>query len=806
MPSLTTYSLVALVPAAISVALASFSYRHRHRRGASWAAVLFASVAVWAFGYSMELSHSGAAWKLFWSQFQYLGISTTPVAWFWLAASHAGWAPARSARWVGATLLVPFTTVLLACTNGLHGMIWAQVDIFERGALSVATFEYGPWFGIHVGHSYILIAAGSLVLMRRVGEGSIFRFQALVLLVAALAPWIGNLLHITQVTPLYPLDLTPFAFALSAIAVCVGLFRFELLRLVPAARDTVVESMQDGVLVIDEQHRIVDCNPAATSFIGVDRRGLVGADIRSVLPDEACLIEIFDGEAVMLSKTFPQGDGERHCEVSVSRLGGPGGRSACSLIVLRDVTRQKQDEARIQFLALRDSLTGLPNRDLLGDRLDQALAGRREGTHLAVLFLDLDDFKKVNDHYGHSAGDELLKQVAERILEVLRDGDTLGRPAEEDGDPGAADGEMLARFGGDEFVVLLDGLPDPESASGPAQRILETICRPFEVEGRRMRLGTSVGIAVHPQDGQDAEALLGAADAAMYEAKRAGGGRYQFFTASINDAIRQRVEIEDDLHQALDAGELEVYCQPQVDATTLRPVGFEALLRWDHPTKGLLLPAAFLPVAERSDLIRSIDAFVVDAACAQWKRLFADRGDAPNLSLNVSPRSFGGRGLVGEIADAVRRHRIPPAKLEIEITESSLMEDTDSTRKMLAALRELGVQVAIDDFGTGFSSLGYLLSFELDLLKVDRRFAAGVAQDRRAQRLVEAVIAVGHGLGLRVVCEGVETPGQRDFLVRAGCDRLQGYLFGWPVPARDITPGEYRDSVSPAAADERRCG
>ncbi len=807
MPALTIYSVVALALAAASAVLAGMAYRHRHRHGASWAAALFLSVGVWIFGYSMELLHFGVEWKLLWSQFQYVGITTAPVAWFWLAASHAGWARSRSIRWVGATLLVPLVTVLLAWTNGFHGLIWAHVDVFESGALSVATFEYGPWFGLHIVHSYILIGAGSIVLLRRVGEGSIFRFQALALLVAALAPWIGNLLHITRATALYPLDLTPFAFALSTGAVCVGLFQFELLQLVPAARDTVVESMQDGVLVIDDQARIVDCNPAATNLVGEDRGALVGADIRSVLPGDACLIQTPGEDVAILSMTFSHGDAERHCEVSISGLGSPGGRPAGSLIVLRDITRQKEDEAQIQFLALRDPLTGLPNRDLLSDRLEQSLARQRDGTHVAVLFLDLDDFKKVNDHYGHSAGDELLQQVAERILKVLRGGDTLGRPAEEDGsEPGPSGEEMLARFGGDEFVVLLDGLPDPASASAPARRILETICRPFEIEGTRMILGTSVGIAVHPQDGENAEALLRAADSAMYEAKRAGGGRYQFFTSSIDEAVRHRVEIEDDLYRALEANELEVYFQPQVDAGTLRPVGIEALLRWNHPTRGLLLPGAFLPVAERSSLILSIDAFVIDAACRQWSRMFGDRADAPTLALNVSSRRFAHGDLAVEITKALREHGIPPGKLEIEIGENALMEDTESTREALSALRELGVRMAIDDFGTGYSSLGYLMDFELDVLKVARRFVASSEEDQRARHLVEAVVAVGHALGLRVVGEGVETTWQRDFLIRAGCDRLQGYLFGWPMRAADLTPEDFRDEVDPAAAGGLRCG
>ena len=428
-----------------------------------------------------------------------------------------------------------------------------------------------------------------------------------------------------------------------------------------------------------------------------------------------------------------------------------------------------QREEQIRFLALHDALTGLPNRVCARDRLGQALAhAHRAGGRVALLFLDLDNFKGINDGLGHNVGDALLKAVASRIRAGLRETDTLSRQ------------------GGDEFLIVLPDLGEGESVAQVAEDILKRLGEPFAIEGQELFTTLSIGVAVYPEDGEDFESLLKNADTAMYKAKEEGRNTYRFFAESMNQAAEERLLLRRWIRQGLDMGLFALHYQPQVDLASGRIVGAEALLRLDHPEQGSVPPDRFIPVAEESGLIVPLGQWVLRAACRQaaaWRR-----AGAPDLTVavNISAVQFRRADLVAQVEAALADAGLPPQGLELELTESVLMDNAAAALDSLGRLTSLGIRLAIDDFGTGYSSLAYLKRFRVDRLKIDRSFVRDVTSDPEDATIVEAVIQMARGLGLRTLAEGVEDAATRDFLVARGCDEVQGYLFGRPVPAAEL--------------------
>ncbi len=440
--------------------------------------------------------------------------------------------------------------------------------------------------------------------------------------------------------------------------------------------------------------------------------------------------------------------------------------------VSRDVTERKKVEEQIEHQAYHDALTGLPNRRLFRDRLTVALAHARRMKHpLAVMFLDLDRFKVVNDTLGHSVGDELLKTVGTRLLASLREEDSI------------------ARMGGDEFTVLLADLRTPDHAAKIAQKVLETVAQPQKINGTELFITTSIGIALFPSDGDTAEALLANADHAMYRAKDAGRNSYQMFTPAMNSRALERLSLENDLRHSLERNELELYYQPQINIASGRVTGVEALLRWNRPGFGLVGPMNFIPIAEETQLIVPIGEWVIREACRQAKAWQGDRGPGFRMAVNLSPRQFQHSDLPLVIASALSSSGLAPGDLELEITESLAMQNTARTIQTLQRLREMGVQIAIDDFGTGHSSLNYLRSFPIDSVKIDQEFVQEIEVSAADRAIVSAVIGMARGLRLRVIAEGVETDRQLEFLREQGCEEVQGFLFGEPVPATALRPG-----------------
>ena len=427
-------------------------------------------------------------------------------------------------------------------------------------------------------------------------------------------------------------------------------------------------------------------------------------------------------------------------------------------------------EARLAYLAQFDPLTGLANRTLLADRFAMMIVqARRRGALLGVLFIDLDDFKMVNDTQGHAAGDELLKETARRLQSALRDGDTV------------------ARISGDEFAVILSDLARPDDAALVAQKILERLIAPVDIRGQEAVVTASIGIATFPADGDSAEALLGAADAAMYRAKQSGRNAFQFFTADINQRTRARSVLGMELRRALERREFSLHYQPKIDLTSGRPCGAEALLRWEHPERGRIAPVEFIPVLEETGLIVPVGEWVLRKACEDLKSWQRAGMPAMPVAVNLSARQFRQHDLDERIGAIVAAAGVDPALLELEITESQLMHDPDHAIRILERLGAAGLRIAVDDFGTGYSSLAYLTRFPLASLKIDRSFVADVLSDAADATIVRTIIDMAHTLGFTVIAEGVERDSQAAFLRKLGCEQAQGFLFARPMPLSDFT-------------------
>ena len=438
--------------------------------------------------------------------------------------------------------------------------------------------------------------------------------------------------------------------------------------------------------------------------------------------------------------------------------------------VARDISARKQAEATITFQAYHDLLTGLPNRALFNDRLGQAISqARRHGQALAVMFLDMDRFKMVNDTLGHLVGDGLLQSMAQRLRVSLREGDTL------------------ARIGGDEFMLLLPQVRTRENAAAIAQKIIASLKLPFRIDGHEIYSGMSIGIAVYPDDGDTLETLIKHADLAMYHAKDHGRNDYRFFTHDLQHTLSGRLAVENDMRHALTRGEFEMYYQPQVDIRSQRIRGMEALIRWNHPQRGLVVPNDFIPIAEECGLIAPISDWVLEAVCKQARSWRAMSKLPIYLGVNLSARQIEHPHFVDKFILALNNHGIEGNGIEIEITESTLMRDMDGAIEKLRHLADFGVEISIDDFGTGYSSLSYLKKLPVHTLKIDRSFIQDLVTPSSGSTIVAGITAMAKGLHLKVVAEGVETSAQLDYLKSIGCDAYQGYLFSRPVTAHAAT-------------------
>jgi len=555
-----------------------------------------------------------------------------------------------------------------------------------------------------------------------------------------------------------------------------------------AEQELILANATIGIAFL-RNRTIQRCNPRFAQMFGYSPTELVGSPTAAIyasaedFENAAGEYEILNrGSTVTVERRYRRKDGSQlWCKV-VGKAIDSAHPNEGSIWIFDDVsaehavrehlermvaerTAELEDaKARAQHLADHDALTGLPNRRLLEDRLTQALAlSTRNGKHTAVMFVDLDRFKTINDSLGHAVGDALLKEVAARLVKQLRVGDTI------------------CRIGGDEFVVVLPELKRSSDVAQVAQKVIEHVSQPVRVEEREFTVTPSVGISVFPDDGRDAESLIRNADAAMYHAKEMGRANYQFFTEQMNQAASRRLALENDLRRALGKDELRMFYQPIVETKTGRVVGHEALLRWQHPERGLVPPGEFIQLAEDSGLILKIGEWVLRESCRWATFIGAER--QLQVSVNLSARQFNDPKLAQVVAAALEETGLPARLLELEITELTAMRDTDTTLGTLKRLKDLGVSIAIDDFGTGYSSLAYLRRFPVDKLKIDRVFTAAVPGNKEERAIVSAIVALGRALDLDVVAEGVENEAQRAFLQKCRCPYIQGYLIGMPLDA-----------------------
>jgi diguanylate cyclase (GGDEF)-like protein/PAS domain S-box-containing protein len=526
-----------------------------------------------------------------------------------------------------------------------------------------------------------------------------------------------------------------------------------------SSSEALGQPLADAFRIMDATTRITTPNPMAKA-VTQDRSGSLPSN---------CILVRHDGNELFI-------------EDSVAPIHNRDGLVAGSVLVFRDVTAARALAAQITKLAERDSLTGLPNRLLLNDRIGQAIARcPRDGGQIAVLFMDLDDFKHINDSLGHSVGDRLLQSVANRLTECVRAPDTVSRQ------------------GGDEFTAVLRVMGHPEDAGIAANRILEAIAEIHSIDGHDLHITASIGVSIYPDDGLDAETLIKNADTAMYQAKEGGRHSYRFFEPEMNVRAVDRQSIEEDLRYALKRNEFTLHYQPKIDLKTGAITGAEALLRWTHPTRGPIPPLQFIPIAEDSGMILPIGAWVLREACTQ-ARAWTDAGlPFASMAVNVSAAQFRNKNFLSELSGILRETGVNPRILELEVTESILMKHPEVTAPILKALRAEGVRLSVDDFGTGYSSLSYLQLFPIDALKIDQSFIRGIAGNPGETAIVCAIIAMGQNLHMRVIAEGVETLEDLVFLKVHDCDEAQGYYFSHPIPAKNFAALLEQGSVNLSA-------
>ncbi|HKC62354.1 MAG TPA: EAL domain-containing protein [Pyrinomonadaceae bacterium] len=533
----------------------------------------------------------------------------------------------------------------------------------------------------------------------------------------------------------------------------------------------LIEASPLAIFVLDQNATVLLWNPAAEQTFGWSKDEVLHKPL-PIIPEsrreefEKGFADTLQGRPIANYEAYHQKKDGSLVDVNIwtARLLNPDGEMGGVMAIVADITERKQAEEKIHYLAYNDTLTGLPNRVSFEDRLGEALTrGESSQQPLAVMFLSLDRFKKFNDTLGHMVGDQLLRNVSERLSASMRDGDAI------------------ARFASDEFAFLLTRAKTADDAAEMAQKFQNILEAPFDVDGQELYVTASIGIGLYPHDAVDAQDLLKNAGAALYRAKQQGGNNFQFYTADMNERALKRLSLENQLRWAIERKEFKVYYQPQVRITTGQIVGMEALVRWQHPEMGLVSPAEFIPLAEDTGLIAPIGEWVLRSACAQTKSWHDCGFNSLRVAVNLSPRQFQQPDLLLMIETTLKETGLRPDSLELEVTESSVMKNTESAIKTLSELKAMGIKISIDDFGSGYSSLGYLKHLPIDVLKIDQSFVRDMTTAPNDAAIVMAIIQLAHSLQLKVTAEGVETEDQLRFLRLLRCDEMQGYLFCRPV-------------------------
>jgi diguanylate cyclase (GGDEF)-like protein/PAS domain S-box-containing protein len=695
------------------------------------------------------------------------------------------------------TLTLQFTWNVLRPESGLKWLLRAGwiASVAFAGAMVFLPSAFGipyhyPWgyYGHYNLFSTLLIPFISLFFgmtlllywqaFRRARAGSIAARRAKLLFLA----WGIGSFGALDFVPSYGFDIHPFGFLIVIVGVSITTYvtaRYRLIDITPAfAAQHIIENMNDGLIVLDKEGIVRVANSTLLGMIGLTEEAFVGQGLSRSLLRLLSASELKSIEAgVPLQNReieFTRPDGTTLVlSLGVSTMRAAGDENAAYVGVVRDITEGKRAEQRIRYLAYYDNLTNLPNRQSFQEQLRAALTrAARHKRLVALLFLDLDHFKRINDTLGHALGDRLLQAIAARLQGCVRK-TRIGTVESE---------AIVARLGGDEFIVALSDLQKHDDVTPVAQRILTAVSEPVRLDQHEIAITASLGISVYPRDGDDDEALLKNADAAMYQAKDAGRHSYVFYDRAVNDVTYNRLSLEIKLRRALERGGFSLHYQPQVMTQSRRSVGVEALLRWDDPELGSIPPERFIPIAEESGLILPIGEWVLKAACAQVRLWQDTEFSRLRVAVNLSSRQFRDRDLAATVRSALEAAQLEPRYLELELTESMIMQDALHTRRTLDALKAMGVHLSIDDFGTGYSSLSYLRSFPIDTLKIDRSFVHDISGEPDSGAIVAAIIAMARTLKLDVIGEGVETEEQRAFLHMHGCRLAQGFLFCPPLP------------------------
>jgi len=554
----------------------------------------------------------------------------------------------------------------------------------------------------------------------------------------------------------------------------------DILKKYPNLAQNVVENTADAILITDNKYKILYLNNSFLNMTGYISSELIDKNVSVLSTDlhekkfhRNLLYSVvrtghFHGEIRVKRKNLEQ----YTSFITISKITNEYGNITNYIVIARDITKQKNQEKEIHSLAFYDALTSLPNRRLFENNLHDSISrAKRHKEKIAIIFMDIDNFKNINDTYGHKIGDKFLQEVTSRMKVVLREEDTL------------------SRIGGDEFVLLLEEVNGIEDAAHAAERIIEQVRRPFEIDKNRFFSAVSLGISIYPDDSKHYDTLLEYADKAMYHVKNSGKNNFEFYNNNMNQKAIERLQLEHELLFAQNRNELELHYQSKTNLDTMKVTCMEALVRWRRPNHGLMSPSGFIPIAKQSDIIISIGSWVLHEACAQTKRL-NDKGHNLSVAVNISTRQINDDNFINLISDVLKQHNLDGKYLELEITEKSLLKNTDLIMQKIEKVREMGVKFSIDDFGIGYSSMNTLKELKIDKIKIDEEFIKDITTNKNNRAITAAIIALAHNLNIEVVAEGVETTEQVNILKKLGCNIVQGYLFSVPV-----TINNFEDSL-----------